>query len=269
MSADAIGYASVNGTEIYYETAGEGEPLMLLHAGIADSRLWDTQFKVFAQEFKVIRYDLRGFGKSVLPASIFTGYGDTFGLLDYFNVERAYLIGISNGGRVALDFALAYQGRVNKLILAAPSAGGHPPSNAIKQFWQEEGEALQRGDLEAATELNLRLWVDGPSHSPNEVDGDIRKKVYEMQMLAFQIDEPDDAVEEGLEPRAIGRLEEVKADTLILVGDLDLVEKITLAKKLEKEIPEAQLEIISGAAHMVNKEKPEAFNRLALAFLSR
>ena len=128
---------------------------------------------------------------------------------------------------------------------------------------------MERGDLKAATEINLRLWVDGPKRSPKEVDVDVRRKVFEMQMDAFQIDEPEDAQEEGLEPKAIGRLGEVEAETLILVGDLDLKEKIALAKKLGREIRRTQFKIIAGAAHMVSMEKPEEFNRALLDFLRR
>lgn len=166
MGDSDTGYATINSTKVYYEFAGEGEALILLHAGIADSRMWDAQFEAFAEHFWVIRYDLRGFGKSKLPSGTFTGYGDVVSLLDYLRVKKAHIVGISNGGRVALDFSIAFPQRVNKLILATPSVGGHPPSNAIKQFWADEEEALQRGDLNAATELNLRLWVDGPSRSP-------------------------------------------------------------------------------------------------------
>ena len=267
MNIPITGYAPVNGAQQYYETAGEGEPLILLHAGIADCRMWDGHFQRYSEHFRVIRYDLRGFGESKVPSGTYSGYGDLAGLLDYLEVESANILGISNGGRVAIDFAIAYPSRVNKLILSAPSIGGFPPSDIIRQFWQDEDEALERGDLEAATEVNLRLWVDGPKRSPNEVDADVRKKVYQMQMRAFQIDEPEDAEEEGLETEAIGRLNEITAKTLVLVGNLDLEEKIALAEQVAHEITDARLEIIPGAAHMLNMERPQQFDCAVLDFL--
>lgn len=267
MNNQAYGYAPVNETKLYYEVAGDGPALILLHAGIADSRMWDGHFERYSKQFRVVRYDLRGFGKSKIPPGSYSGYADLAGLMDHLEIERAHILGISNGGRVALDFALAYPKRVNKLVLATPSMGGHPPSDIIKQFWRDEEEALQRNDLEAATELNLRLWVDGPTRAPDEVNADVREKVYQMQLLAFKIEEPKDAEEQGLTPHAIDRLGEIKAETLILVGDLDLEEKVALSKKLIEEIQTAKLAIISGAAHMLTMEKPDDFDKIMLEFL--
>ncbi|MEK6256264.1 MAG: alpha/beta hydrolase [Chloroflexota bacterium] len=267
MNIPNTSFAHVNGAQLYYETAGEGHPLVLLHAGIADSGMWDGHFERYSEHYRVIRYDLRGFGQSKIPSGSYSGYQDLASLLDHLEIEKAHVLGISNGGRVAIDFAIAFPKRVDKLVLSAPSVGGYPPSDIIRQFWQDEDEALQRGDLEAATEINLRLWVDGPKRSPDEVDAKVRQKVYQMQMQAFQIDEPEDAEEVGLSPEAIGRLDEITAETLVLVGDLDLEEKIELAKKAVQEINNSQLKVISGAAHMLNMEKPGKFDRAVLAFL--
>ena len=115
MDISETGYAPVNGANIYYETAGEGEALVLLHAGITGSRMWDAQFEAFSHHFRVMRYDLRGFGKSMVPSGKYTGYGDAAGLLDFLAIEKAHVVGISNGGRVALDFALAYPEKVSQL----------------------------------------------------------------------------------------------------------------------------------------------------------
>lgn len=260
--------APVNGAHLAYEVGGSGHPLLLLHAGVADSRMWDDQFLVFSQRYQTIRYDLRGFGRSPMPAGPFAGYEDVATLLDYLQIDRAHLLGISNGGRIAFDFALAYPTRVSALLLAAPSVGGYAPSPRIQQFWADEEEMLTRGDLEAATELNLRLWVDGPHRSPDQVNARVRDRVRTMQLQAFQIPIPADAEEGQLKPPAFERLGEVQAPSLIIAGALDLEEKIALAEHLARTIPKATYAVIADAAHMMSMEQPAEFNRLVLSFLA-
>src|SRR6266700_7840364 len=154
------GYLDVQGAPLSYEVAGQGPALLLLHAGIADHRMWDQQFAVFAQQYQTIRYDLRSFGKSQVPAGPFAHYEDPAALLHHLGVNKAHVIGASFGGKVALDFALAYPAMTDSLVLVAPNLGGYPPSEEILRFGKEEDALLERGDIEAATELNLRMWVD-------------------------------------------------------------------------------------------------------------
>lgn len=261
------GFAPVNGAELYYEIAGRGQPLLLIHAGVADSRMWDDQFGDFAGHYRVIRYDLRGFGRTLMPGGVYAGYEDAAGLLDFLGVTRAHVVGISFGGRVALDFALAYPERVMALVLGAPSVGGQRPPAEVLRFAEAEDAALEQGDLEAATELNLRMWVDGPYRTPDQVDAAVRQRVGEMQRHAFTIPEPEDAEERPLAPPAIERLAEVRAPTLVLVGDQDIPDKVMVAERLAAEIPGARKAVIPGVAHMVSMEKPAVFGQLVLDFL--
>lgn len=260
--------APVNGASLYFEVSGRGHPLLLLHAGVADSRMWDDQFPPFSRHYQTIRYDLRGFGRSLMPPGPYAGYEDVAGLLDYLQIDQAHLLGISNGGRVALDFALAYPARVTALILAAPSVGGDAPSPRIQEFWQQEEAALAHGDLEAATELNLRLWVDGPQRRPDQVDPSVRARVHAMQLHAFQIPVPDDAQEIAPVAPAIERLGDVQTPTLVIAGALDLEEKVALAERVARTIPNAAYARIANAAHLMSMEQPAEFNRIVLSFLA-
>jgi pimeloyl-ACP methyl ester carboxylesterase len=261
------GLAEINGAQLHYETRGDGPPLLLIHAGVADSRMWHDQIDAFSQAYWVIRFDLRGFGRSDMPPGSFANYEDVRALLDHLDIESAHVLGISFGGAVALDFCLAYPDRVRSLILGAPSVGGTEPSERIRRFWQEEDEALEAGDLDAATELNLRLWVDGPERTPEQVEPRLREKVRQMQLAIFQKEIPDDIEEIDLEPPAAQRLPEIAAPTLILVGQLDLDEKRDLAGRLAAEIPGARKVVLPGVAHMLNMERPEQFNQHVLDFL--
>ena len=262
------GFLNVQTASLYYEVAGEGHPLLLLHAGIADSRMWDEQFPIFVQHYRTLRYDLRGYGQSQWNAGPFAAYEDPVALFDLLDVQKAHVIGVSFGALIALDFALAHPERVSSLVLVAPSVGGTQASEQVSRFFQEEDALFEKGDLSAATELNLRMWVDGPHRTPAEVNPTVRQRVYEMQYHAFTIPMPEDADEQELQPPAIERLGSVAVPTLLVVGDLDLPEKLELTMHMANSIPGARHEIIPGAAHMVTMEQPQEFNRIVLDFLS-
>lgn len=268
MAELQTGFLDIQGAPLYYEETAQGDPLLLLHAGIADSRMWDDQVLAFAQRYRVIRFDLRGFGRSSIPAGSFASYKDPALLLDALAIERAHVIGVSFGGKVALDFALAYPEKVTSLALVAPSVDGHKAPPEVQQFNEEEEALLEKGDLEGATELNLRMWVDGPRRSPQQVDPSVRQRIREMQYHAFTIPIPETAEDIPLTPPAIMRLTELRMPTLLIVGDHDIPDKIELTKQLAAEIPQAQLAIIPGVAHVPNMEKPQEFNRIVLDFLA-
>jgi pimeloyl-ACP methyl ester carboxylesterase len=262
------GRALINGAELAYETRGQGQPLVLIHAGVADSRMWDAQVAEFANNFRVIRYDLRGFGQSPMPSGCFAHYADLRGLLDFLQVEQAAVVGLSYGGQVALDFTLAYPERVTALIMGAPATvGGSEPSAVIQQFGEEEEALLEAGDLASATALNVRMWVDGSQRTSDQVDAEIRDLVYAMQLHAFALPVPEGVTMDRLTPPAIERLGEVQVPTLILAGDLDVPGVAELADQLASEIPGAQKVILTGVAHMINLERPAEFNRLVTEFL--
>jgi 3-oxoadipate enol-lactonase len=263
------GFADIAGAQIYYQVAGEGHPLLLLHAGVADSRMWDDQWQPFARRYRTIRYDMPGFGQSRLPDGSYTAYEDPAGLLRLLGVERAHVVGISWGGRTALDFTLAHPEMVSALVLVCPSVGGEEPSEEIRRFGAEEDALVESGDLMAAAELNVRMWVDGPRRAPEQVDQSVRNRVREMQHLAFTIPMPEGLESIDLEPPALARLAEVHAPTLVVVGDQDIDQKLAIADQLAAKIPGARKVVFPGAAHMVTMEQPAEFNRVVLDFLSQ
>lgn len=262
------GFAPVNGIRMYSETGGHGEALLLLHAGVADSRMWDSQFADFSSTHSVVTCDLRGFGQSEASSGQFAHYEDVATLLDYLGIEKASVIGASFGGRVALDLALAYPERVSALVLAAPALGGYKFESAeMLEFFAAEEEALAREDLVAATELNLRMWVDGIRRDPGDVSGAIREQVREMQMNIFSQPQPADVIEKELEPPAIVRLSNIVIPTLVVVGDKDVAEFQTISKLIARSVQHGRLALMPGTAHLPNMEKPAEFNRLVRDFL--
>jgi pimeloyl-ACP methyl ester carboxylesterase len=256
-------------TDLYVEQAGEGSPVVLLHEGIADSRMWEPQWADYAERFHVVRFDMRGFGQSPPAVGTFSLSGDLVEVLDGLELGPAALVGMSLGGSVAMETTIARPDLVSKLVLVAPGLRGFEMDDETKAGWAEEEAALDRGDDDEAVEINLRMWVDGPSRSPDQVDPELRRTIGEMQRRAIDVWRM--AGEEGEHvPLAEDwgeRLEEISAPTLILVGELDRPEMREIAERLEAEIPNARRETIAGTAHVPNMERPEEFDRLVLEFL--
>jgi 3-oxoadipate enol-lactonase len=167
-----------------------------------------------------------------------------------------------------VDFALAHPEMISSLVLAAPVVSGSTPSEDVRRFAEEEDALLERDDLKGATELNVRFWVDGPKRTPEQVNPEVRKRVYTMQYQAFTIPMPKEAEEVELEPPALVRLAEIQVPTQVIVGDCDLPEKVAFARQIAVEMRNAQLEIVADVAHMVSMEKPQEFDTLVRNFLS-
>ncbi len=201
------GFVEVNGARLFYEVAGTGRPIVLVHAGIADSRMWDDQMAAFAPEFKVVRYDLRGFGQSSIPPAEYAHHDDLLGLLRALDIPSAILVGASMGGDVVTALALEHPEAVDALILVNSLVGTAERSDNLRAGWQAVDAAFAAGDIEGAIEQELRMWVDGPARSPEAVDPGVRERVRVMDTDLFaRIAEQEEASEGDLDPPASTRL---------------------------------------------------------------
>jgi 3-oxoadipate enol-lactonase len=231
--------------------------------------MWDPQWATFPPVHRTLRYDIRGFGRSPVTSPVVENARDLIELLGEIGFERAALVGVSLGGRIAVEVAVARPELVSALVLVGAGLPGQVPSDELKSFGVAEEEALERGDLEAAAEINVRMWVDGPRRSPDQVDPVVRKLVHEMTRRSFELQLPvPDAEEKRLVPDLAERLSEIEAPTLILVGEEDIDHMHRAADGLEREIPNARRASIPNAAHVPNLERPEEFDRLVLSFLA-
>jgi pimeloyl-ACP methyl ester carboxylesterase len=261
------GTADANGATLYYEVAGEGGPLVLVHAGIADGRMWDAQVDTFSRRYRVIRPDMRGFGRSPMVAGPYSHHADLRALLDALEVGRAAFVGCSMGGATVIDFALENPERVEALVLVGSAVGGFEFDEEPPKEWDELVAADEAGDLERVSELEVRMWVDGPRRGPDAVDPGVRDLVREMNLIALK----NEALQLGeeLEPHtpSATRLSQIQAPTLVLVGDEDRPRTLAAADLLERDLPNARKTVVPGTAHLPNMERPQEFNRLVLDFL--
>jgi pimeloyl-ACP methyl ester carboxylesterase len=260
----------VNGAEIHYDALGAEHPLVLLHAGICDRRMWEAQMPALAEHFRVIRYDMRGFGQTLMPPGPFSHPADLEGLLSALGIEHAHLLGCSKGGSCALDFTLAHPERVGGLVMVTSSPSGYQPPQPVPEArqWPALAAAFDAGDLERAAELEVQVWVDGDRRSPDQVDAAVRARVREMDLLVLRHEVASQGQEQKTEPPAAARLGEVRAPTLVIIGDLDAPISLSSGEALAAGIPGARRVVIEGTAHLPNMEKPELFNQVVLDFLS-
>ena len=257
-------------TGIAYEVAGSGPPIVLVHSGVADRRMWDPHWDALRAGHRVVRYDARGYGESLPPIGSWSQHGDLLAVLDELAIGRAHLIGESMGAGIVVEAALARPEAVASLVLAAP--GGAllgSPSDDLQAVWRQEVAALDAGDIEAAVEVNLRAWVDGPSRPPEAVDPGLRAFVATMQRDAFELPEwdPDDAPETELSPPAAARLAEIDCWTLVVVGEADQPAVVEVATDLAARVRGSRLVSWPDVAHMVSLERPADFRRLVLDFV--
>lgn len=241
---------------LFHDISGSGEPVVLLHAGICDHRMWDPQWPHIAQRYHAVRLDLPGFGRSTLPSVAFAQHDVVLRLMDHLGINRAVLIGASFGGGVALDVALVAPDRVRGLILAAPAVNGAALGPEVEAFGDQEDALIDSGDLDGAAQLNVDFWLVGSRRAAEDVDPGLRQAVFSMQRGSFDVPVPEGCRSIKLDPPAAIRLHEIQAPTLVICGLLDTPGFVHLARRAAHEIPNAQLWECPNVAHLPTLEDP-------------
>ena len=271
MAKLETGFVESNGTKLYYETMSEGHSLVLIHGGYMDRRMWDDQFSIFAEHFKVMRYDVRGFGKSELPPTPYADRQDLYNLLIFLGIKKTYLLGLSLGGVIALDFTLEYPDRVDALLLVGSPISGYPNELMFSAEQLQEQMRLWGPFMAAARERNkaamVEVLMDNPTLVPSPAYPSARQRVREQLSKYSFAWVLDNVAQQELTPPAYGRLTEISVPTLIIVGAEDDAQLHRSADKLEQDIADVQRVAIPETHHMPNMEKPEEFNRIILNFL--
>lgn len=262
----------VPGGTIAYEEAGRGRPVVLLHEGIADRRMWNREFAELARHHRVVRYDFRGYGGSAPATSKYSPVRDLVGLLDHLEISHPLIVGPSMGGKVALDLALECPDRVGGLLLVAPGYSGmdydHVPGGKAT-FERDEtlskaaSDAWAAGKLDEATEHLRQLWASALTGASLDL---FRTMVRENAAEVFGERSGQFETRDGAP--AASRLGDVRVPTRILVGDRDNPAMPHLANFLARGIPGAKVVLVPGGDHLLNLSRPTEFDAALGSFLT-
>jgi 3-oxoadipate enol-lactonase len=249
-----------NGARIAYDVAGAGEAVVLIHAGVANRSMWDDEVAALRDAYRVIRYDTRGFGETETEKVSFSNREDVAALLDHLGEERAHLVGLSRGGQIALDFTVERPERVRSLAVVAGGISGYESPQELPAETWEPVEAMWKAKAwEELSEWETAFWADGPGQSPDRVP-EVRRRVHEW-VLSNYVAEKEEGEPQPLDPPAVGRLGAVRVPLLVVLGTLDDPGTVDAMRHLAASVPGARLEELE-AAHLVNLEHPERFNRI-------
>ncbi len=262
------GMARVNGTSLYYEMMGKGFPVVLISGGgTLDRRAWDDQFETFAGYHKIIRYDIRGIGKSARPLKPFSHSRDLYALLKFLNVRKAHIISLSFSGAIAIDFALEHPEMVDHLILAATGTSADAKSQANLDGVLALSTMAKKEGLPRVIQflLDLPFFISRENTAAREKIRQIyldNGDLFESEFALVRLWQPT-------EPPASERLSEIRARVLIIVGQNDHPAYIAITDKLVSGIGGARKVVIPGGTHLLHLDKPKEFNQAVLEFLSK
>ena len=258
----------VPGGRLHVVDDGAGRPVVLLHAGVADLRSWDAMTPLLVEAgLRVVRYDARGFGRSVTDDVEFSNVADLVAVLDHLGIEKALLVGNSRGGLIAFNAALDVPDRVVGVVGVAAALGGfHGSSTALEESMFEEVDRLESAepvDVDAIADLDVRMWVDGPGQPTTRVDPAIREYVREIDRVLY---DPARVAGRWSAPDrpAVDRLDELTVPVVAVVGLLDVTDFVQTAEHLERHAPDAVAVLWPDVAHMIGMEVPDRLAALVV-----
>jgi pimeloyl-ACP methyl ester carboxylesterase len=262
-------FVNIDDAKIYYEMAGKGVPIVMIHAGVADSRQWNNEFTAFAERYQALRYDMRGYGKSEPVDGEFSHLSDLVALLDALEIHGPLvMMGCSMGGGLAMDFALAFPSRVQALIMVGSGPSGLELDVPAPAKFADAEKAFEAGDLDLVAEIETQIWFDGMGRTSEQVNPTTRKLLWEMDRLALS----HEARKLGkrlpnTQTPAFDHLEGLRIPVLVIVGAHDTPYILAAADYMTEKIPSARKVVIEDGAHLPNMDQPDEFQRTVQDFL--
>jgi len=267
MSEKQAGFIDAPGARLYYEAEGDGPALTLIHAGVAHLRMWDEQVAAWRDRLRVIRYDTRGFGRTLTEDVPYSNRDDVRAVLDALGVERTHLLGLSRGAMIATDFTVEQPERVSSLIWVAGGLPGFDVEDPrLTETWTELERLEEARDWERLVDLQTQVWTDGPGQPADRVDPEVRRKMIAWNLENYRANQQANQPTQPEVPAA-ERLNEISVPTLFVWGTFDEVGVLRSGEKLAAEVVGARSHVFEGVAHMVNLERPAEFNQLVRDFL--
>lgn len=269
------GYAEVNGTKLYYEAAGTGVALVLIHGSFGDRRHWDLQFNELAKKYKVVRYDVRGYGKSALPKAdeAYKDADDLNALMIFLKIKKAHICGLSMGSIIAIDFALAYPKKCISLIPIGPRIAGDgvaeyktPGADTIRIIMATTTDILKNKGAKEATDY---LWTGHHAMGKGVVSAITREALLKMGYEYSWWRYLNDSKREFAFPIGIKNLNDIKMPALVITAEYDLELCKEVADIMVKGIDGAKLISIKNAGHIMNMDNPQEFNKVISGFIDK
>lgn len=258
------GYINVKDGKLYYEMKGNGEETILfIHDGLVHGEVWDNPFSYFAKNYKVVRYDRRGYGHSPKPVKTYSNIEDLYQVFEFLKIDKAILIGMSAGGGLAIDFTLKYPQKVSSLIVVGAVVSGF----SYSEHMLTRGGRLKTSDYANPDKL-LRYFTKEDPYEIAPQNTEVKENLWKlMQAYPQNIDFSKNRLAEPPERLAIDVLNEIQVPTLIIVGEFDIPDVFVHAGAIESGIPDAQRVIIQNAGHLVPLDQPKIFNEQVSNFL--
>lgn len=258
------GYVNVDGGKLYYEMAGNGKNIVLLHDGMVDRQIWDEQFLVLAKNYRVVRYDRRAYGKSSNPQTNYSHIDDLNQVFDQLKIDKAIIFGMSSGGGLAIDFTLQYPEKVSGLVLVGAVVGGYGYSS----HFITRGGHFDRA-IYSNSEKVQKYFVEDDPYEIVPKNTQAKEKVKKIMEGAISTDIRNDGYYPFRPERtAVKFLSEIKVPTLILVGEFDIPDVHAHSGVINAGIENSKREIIPNSAHLIPIEQPGLFNEAVMKFLS-
>lgn len=256
------GYITVGPDSLYYETVGSGPVMILIHDGVVHSRIWDEQLLFFSDTYKVVRYDRRRYGNSTAATVAYSDSYDLDSLFSQLNIDKACLVGLSSGGRLAIDFTLEYPEKVTALILSGAVVRGLPYT---EHFYARGGHLPDT--LKTIDESRLYDVTDDPYEIYCENKSAKEKAIQLVNSFPTKGGHNLHRSPQTVAP-AYSRLNEITVPTLIMVGEFDMPDVHAHAGAINAGIANSKRIVVYRAGHLLPLEQPAAFNSEAEKFLS-
>lgn len=265
LATGSEGFVELGDVAMYYRERGTGKPVVLVHAGIADGRMWEPQLKRLSARYRVVVPDLRGFGRTPMVETPFSYASDLVALCAARDIERAAFVGASMGGTTVIDLALAEPDLVSCFVSIGGDPSGYETTDAETiAGWASANEAFERGDLREAARVESEMWFVGQGRGRASVDPDLLRLVVKMLLRRYENPDGEEVVPDQL---AVEKLSSITQDALLIIGQFDRTDMISAADMMAREIPRASLHRIADTAHLPSLESPDDVSLLIEEFL--
>lgn len=251
-------------TSLFYVESGEGPAVLFLHAGVADSRMWQPQFDAI-DGYRMVAFDRRGFGQTPLGTERFSDKDDALSVMNHLDLDQVVAVGCSMGCAVALALASDHPERVRGLVLIGADAPGFQPESTWEPpEWPLAVESFETGDLERAARLEAEVWLAGKDRTLDDVDPEVVDLFCDMDLIALRNETARDELRVASK---IEQLPDPAPPSLLIVGKHDLPDIIEAAHHMAGRLSDQPAVVLAGTAHLPSMEVPDRFNTVLSEFL--